>query len=184
VLDHECRAQALQGHGVDVEEVDPEQTVGLGAQERAPVIAAIRTRWNPVIAQDPADRGGGGAVPEPAQLSLDADHAHVRFSVARRTISSVISSLIGGRPGGRGWRHFAATSLRCQRSKIAGVTTRHERKAFGRSRDKAASTARSAQLSCGRGLVRRSTATSWRSASISASLDAEDRASSANQDNP
>jgi hypothetical protein len=55
---------------------------------------------------------------------------------------------------------------------------------FGRSRAKAASTARSAQLSRGRRVVRRSTATSWRSASISTSLDAEDRASSASQDNP
>jgi hypothetical protein len=40
VLDHECRVQALQGHGVDVEEVDREETVGLGAQERTPGVAA------------------------------------------------------------------------------------------------------------------------------------------------
>jgi hypothetical protein len=55
---------------------------------------------------------------------------------------------------------------------------------FGSSRDRAANTARPAQLSRGRGLARRSTTISWPSASISASFDAEDRASSASQDNP
>ena len=40
VLDHERRVQALQGHGVDVEEVDREQTVSLDSQERAPRVAA------------------------------------------------------------------------------------------------------------------------------------------------
>lgn len=46
----------------------------------------------------------------------------------------------------------------------------------------AASMARSVQDMRGLGLVRRSTATSCRSASISASLADEDRASSASQD--
>lgn len=107
----------------------------------------------------------------------------VWFSVARRTISVVISLLIGGRPGGFGWRHFPATSRRCHRSDVAGVTMRQARRDFGRSRDRAASTARSAQSSRGRGLIRCGTAISWRSASISASLEAELRASSVSQDN-
>lgn len=34
---------------------------------------------------------------------------HVRFSVARRTISSTSPSSNGGRPGDRGWVHFLAT---------------------------------------------------------------------------
>jgi hypothetical protein len=46
-----------------------------------------------------------------------------------------------------------------------------------KSRISAARTARSAQSSRGRGLVRRSTVTSCRSTSSSASLDADDRAS-------
>ena len=47
---------------------------------------------------------------------------------------------------------------------------------LGSSRARAASTARSAQSSFGLGFCRRSTATSWRSTSNSASLDAEERA--------
>ena len=49
------------------------------------------------------------------------------------------------------------------------------------SRISAAKIARSAQPSRGRGLVRRSTATSWRSTSSSASFDAEDRPSRISQ---
>jgi hypothetical protein len=55
----------------------------------------------------------------------------------------------------------------------------HERRCLGSSRAKTASTARSAQPSLGLGCWRRSTATSCRSTSSSASLDADDRASSA-----
>ena len=44
VLDHESHAQAFQGHCVDVKEVDREQTIGLGAQERAPRVAATGRR--------------------------------------------------------------------------------------------------------------------------------------------
>jgi len=47
---------------------------------------------------------------------------------------------------------------------------------------KAASTTRSVQDMRGLGFARRSTAISWRSASISVFLDDEDRASSASQD--
>jgi hypothetical protein len=84
----------------------------------------------------------------------------VRFSVARRTISAVISSLTRGRPTDFGWRHFPATSRRCHRSNVAGVTRRRSLRDCGRSRARAASTARSAQPSRGQGFVRRSTATS------------------------
>ena len=89
---------------------------------------------------------------------------------------------MGGRPGGLGWRHFAAAMRRCQRSSVPGVTIRHARSAFGKTRASAAGSARSVQDKCGRGLARRSTATACRSTSISASLDADDRASSASQD--
>lgn len=65
---------------------------------------------------------------------------------------------------------------------MPGVTSRLLRSLLGSTRASAASTARSDQSSFGFGLVRRSTATSWRSASISASLDAEDRASNESRD--
>ncbi|QUQ65295.1 hypothetical protein JJ691_30180 [Kutzneria sp. CA-103260] len=75
VLDDECCVEALEGDGVDMEEVDREKTVSLGAKERAPGVAAGGGRRYSVAAQDPADGGGGDAVPEPSQLALDADHA-------------------------------------------------------------------------------------------------------------
>jgi hypothetical protein len=65
---------------------------------------------------------------------------------------------------------------------VPGVTIRRARSPFGMIRASAASMARSVQDMRGLGFVRRSTATSWRSASISTSLDDEDRASSASQD--
>ena len=105
-----------------------------------------------------------------------------RFSRASRTIDVTRSSGIGGRPGGLGWLRFAAAMRRCQPSSVPGVTIRHVRSAFGRTRASAASTARSVQDTCGLGLARRSTAASCRSTSISASLDADGRASNASQD--
>ena len=108
---------------------------------------------------------------------------HRVFSRARRKISATSSPGRGGRPGGLGWRHFAATRRRCQRSSVPGVTIRRAHSPFGMILVSAASTARSVRDMRGLGFVRRSTATSCRSASISASLaDDEDRASNASQD--
>jgi hypothetical protein len=107
---------------------------------------------------------------------------HRVFSRARRRISATSSSGTGGRPGGLGWRHFAATRRRCQRSSAPGVTMRRARSALGMFLVSAARTARPVQDIRGLGVVRRSTATSCRSASISTSLADEDRASSASQD--
>jgi hypothetical protein len=121
-------------------------------------------------------------MPEPTQLALDPDHAPPGFSRARRRISAMSSSGTGGRPGALGWRHFAATSRRCQRSSVPGVTIRRARSPLGMILASAARTARSVQDIHGLGLDRRSTATSRRSASISTSLADEDRASSASQD--
>jgi hypothetical protein len=107
---------------------------------------------------------------------------HRVFSRARRTISATSSSGTGGRPGALGWRHLAATSRRCQRSSVPGVTIRRARSPLGMILASAARTARSVQDIRGLGFARRSTATSCRSASISTSLCDEDRASSASQD--
>jgi hypothetical protein len=63
----------------------------------------------------------------------------------------------------------------------AGVTSRCIRSLAGRIRISVARTARSAQSSRGRGWVRRSTATSCRSTSSSASLEADDRPSRTGQ---
>ena len=102
VLDHEGRVQAFQGRGVDVEEVDREYPVSLGARN--------------VCQASPRAEGGGmrrvcrmrrivaAAVRCPSRRSSlwMRTTPQVRFSVARRTIKVVSSSLIGGRPGGRG----------------------------------------------------------------------------------
>jgi hypothetical protein len=70
----------------------------------------------------------------------------------------------------------------CQRSSVPGVTIRRAGSPFGMVLVSAASTARPVQDMRGLGFARRSTATSCRSASISTSLDDEDRAAGASQD--
>jgi hypothetical protein len=77
-------------------------------------------------------------------------------------------------------RHWV-TRRRCHRRTVPGVISRCIRSCAGRSRISAARTARSAQSSRGRQLARRSTATSCRSTSSSASLEADDRLSRASQ---
>ncbi len=104
-------------------------------------------------------------------------------SAANRTMIAITASGTGGRPGGRGCRHRAATSRRCHRSSVPGVTIRCARSTFGSTWASAAKTARSGHDSRGFGLVRGRTATSCRSASISASFDADDRASRAIHEN-
>ena len=65
-----------------------------------------------------------------------------------------------GRPGRTGWVQRRATSWRCQRRIVAGVTNSPRRRGAGSSRVSAADRARSAQLSLGRLACRRSTV-SW-----------------------
>jgi hypothetical protein len=139
-LDDERDIQALErDRAVDVEEVGRQQCGGVGAQESASGFVAVHWRRDAVSAQDLADGGGRDPVPEPSQLTLDAYHSPARFSRASRRISVVSSSGIGGRPGGLGWRHFAAAMRRCQRSSVPGVAIRRARSAFGRTRASAAS---------------------------------------------
>ena len=69
-------------------------------------------------------------VPRPTRISrlLRAPwirvYPQLRLSVAMRTMSCSMSTFVRGRPGRRRSRkvHFLATSSRCQRSKVAGVT--------------------------------------------------------------
>jgi hypothetical protein len=78
---------------------------------------------------------------------------------------------MAGRPGRAGgvvqWR---ATSWRCQRSMVAGVTRSPRRRRTGSCRVRAPSRARSVQLIRGRGMRRWSTASWWRRTRISISL--------------
>lgn len=70
-----------------------------------------------------------------------------------------------------------AISRRCQRSSVAGVTKSVGPRDRGSSRDRAASTTRSAGSSLGRATCRRSTATWWRRTSRSTSSAPSSRAS-------
>ena len=78
-------------------------------------------------------------------------------------------------------RHAGWPGRRCHRRTVPGVTIRRARNFPGRSLISAAMTARSAQSSRGLGLVRRSAATSCRSTSSAAFLDADERASRTSQ---
>ena len=86
---------------VDVEEVDGERAGGLGAPELSPGGVGVpnRCRWDAVALEDPADRRGGDAVAEFEQLALHSAVSQFGFSVAIRTTSAAMRSLIGGRPG-------------------------------------------------------------------------------------
>jgi len=182
-FDDERDVQAAQRErAIDVEEIGGKQCASVSAQEDPPGPIMARWRRNAVGAQDLPD--GGGSHPAPSRRSSPWILTTPRrvFSRARRRISATSSSGTGGRPGGLGWHHFAATRRRCQRSSVPGVTIRRVRSPFGMILVSAASTARSVQDMCGLGFARRSTATSCRSASISTSLDDADRATSASQD--
>jgi hypothetical protein len=59
-LDDECDIQPLQYHGVDVEEADREQAVGLGSQEGAPARFCLARRRMNVTSSSPIGGRPGG----------------------------------------------------------------------------------------------------------------------------
>jgi hypothetical protein len=86
---------------------------------------------------------------------------HLGFSLARRKTSSRISGSIGGRPGERRrYVHFFATSSRCQRSSVCGLTRNTDQRSLGNKLLAAASNTRSLRCIGGRFTARLSTA-SW-----------------------
>jgi hypothetical protein len=131
--------------------------------------------------EDPADRRCANPVADLEQLTLDP------------LVSPAI--VLRGEPLdergdlGADWRPSRAVRIgplpgdqaAVPAQKVPGVTSRCARNLPGRSRISAAITARSAQSSRGRGWVRRSTATSYRSTKISAFFDADDRPSRTSQ---
>ena len=141
----------------------------------------LRCRGNLQRLQDPADRRRADPVAELEQLALDP---LVSPAIVRRGEPL-------DQPGdlGAGWRPsrpvrvgpLAVTRRRCQRRTVPGATSRCARSLAGRSRVGAARTARSAQSRRGRGLTRRSTATSCRSTSSSAFFDVDERPSRTSQ---
>lgn len=102
------------------------------------------------------------------------------FSRASRRIRWPTSSETGARPSRLcGYVQRLATSRRCQRSTVSGLTNSELQLARGSSRLAAASSARSACRSRGRPTCRRRTSSSWRSTMISNSLNSVERKQSA-----
>jgi hypothetical protein len=111
-------------------------------------------------------------------------HPRLGFSVASRSMSAVISALAGGRPlpvrAGRRAVDQAAVPAQDGAGRDQPVPPQPCRHKPGeRGEDRAA-----AQSSRGQGLARRSTATSCRGTSSSASLEADDRLSRTSQPQP
>jgi hypothetical protein len=100
------------------------------------------------------------------------------FSRARRRINSRRERSSGGRPAFR-WAYVQrrATSWRCQRSSVSGLTARFVQAVRGTTRLSAANSARSARVRLGRPACRRSTASSCRRSRISNSFERRGRAS-------
>jgi hypothetical protein len=99
------------------------------------------------------------------------------FSWASRKISVRSDASTGGRPGFLcGYVQRRATSWRCQRSSVSGLTGKPVQDGRGSERLSAASSARSARVSVGRA-CRRRTASSWRRTRISNSFERRGRAS-------
>ncbi len=143
--------------------------------------APLRRRGNLQGLEDPADRGRADPVAELEQLALDP------------LVSPAV--VLGGEPLdqrgnlGADWRPSRPVRIGPLAGDQAAVPAQDgsggdqpvRSQPAGRSRISAARTARSAQSSRGRGWARRSTATSCRSTSSSASLEADDRPSRTSQ---
>jgi transposase len=139
--------QALQQHGVHVEEVDGEDPSGLGVQELPPGRArAARRRIDARGAQDLPDCGLRHCHAEFRQFAVDPAVSHSGLSFARRTTRRAMLRTVGGRPGARCLlvSYFFAASLRCQASNVAGLTGKTSvQRVRGMSRASAASHTRS-----------------------------------------
>ena len=125
--------------------------------------ASVGTRCRRVVSSPARTAARGRTVQQPsaAPVPTAAEPPRPRF----RPVG------MAGRPGRAGgvvqWR---ATSWRCQRSMVAGVTRSPRRRRTGSCRVRAPSRARSVQLIRGRGMRRWSTASWWRRTSVSISL--------------
>jgi hypothetical protein len=73
MFDHDEDVEAAQEHGVDVQEVDREDRVGLRGQELAPGRPGPSGRWiEPRTLQDRPDGGGGHGMAEADQFAVDS----------------------------------------------------------------------------------------------------------------
>jgi hypothetical protein len=157
-----------------MEKVDGEDPGGLGVQELPPGRAAAA--WRGIDArgaQDLVDGRRAMAAPSLVSSPWIRRYPQSGFSSARRTARRAMLWSAGGRPGLRRLlvSYFLAASLRCQASSVAGVTGKiPAQRLRGMNHVSAVNQARSAGSYRTRPAWRRSTAFSWRSTRISASL--------------
>ena len=110
--------------------------------------------------------------PSPASSPWMRRYPQVGFSAARRSASRRSSAEVDGRPGGRcGWVQCRAMRRRCQRNSVSGVTSHPARLGRASAAAIAPSKLRSASVSSGRSICRRSTASWWRNTMISRSFE-------------
>ena len=85
---------------------------------------AARRRADTRSSQDFIDGGRRDCEAELGQLAVDVAIAHNGFSSAMRTARRAMLGTVGGRPGLRRLlvSYFLAANLRCQASRVAGVT--------------------------------------------------------------
>ena len=163
-----------------VKQVHRQDTLGLGPEELPPGDRRpLRCRVDTGAVQDGPDGAGPNRVPEPAQRTVDAAVApgrvlpgqpqHQRAELRRHGRPATLVRVDPTAPN-----QVAMPAQQCRRLHEQAPPSR-----TGSSRTSPASTARSAQWTCGLATWRRSTATWWRRTRSPASLAAELRASSA-----
>ena len=173
VLDDDQHIEPPKEDGVDVEEVDRGNRLGLGRQELLPAGGcASRRGVDSGFLENLPDSGGRDHVPEPCQFAADSPVAPVGFSVASRPMSAVIPALTAGRPVRVRISPLARHQPAMPPEHGAGCHQPAHPQRSGQEADQRDEHRAVRQSSRGRGWVRRSTATSCRSTSSSMSLDA------------
>jgi hypothetical protein len=158
-FDEEEDIEALQRDCLHCEEVDREHALRLRPQEGAPRDSgALAGRADAGLTQDLLHGRCRHAKPESVDLAGDPLVAQRGFSRASRRTSWRISPPIGGRPARLAYVQRRATSRRCQRSSVFGVTTNDGQRDGGSNRLAAARKSRSVGVTCGRLVCGRSTA--------------------------
>ena len=102
VLDHDQEVEAAQEDGVDVGEVDREDSLGFRGDELSPGRSGpSRGGIEAGFLEDRPDGGRGDRMAEADQFALDSSVPHVGFSWAIRSTSARMDCATGGRPGCR-----------------------------------------------------------------------------------
>ena len=152
----------MQGDGVEVEQVAGEYRVRLGPQELGPRWSGPpRRRVDSGGVQDGPDGGGADLVAEAGELAVDAAVPPGGILGGQADDEAAEAGGDGGSAGpDRLGGPAAGDQLAVPAQDGAGVTSSARRRGAGSSRVRAAIRARSAQLSLGRLVCRRSTV-SW-----------------------